>query len=200
VAVSEAAICNVALARIGVNEPIDSLDEATAEAWACKTLYAPTRDALLATVAWPFATRRATLTAIAGTTRSGWAYAFTLPADCLVARYLWSGLRAPPAGLRVPFQIEDDATLGRILLSDAEAPELVYTAKMTVPTTFPALFSDALSWALAADLAMALAVKEGLERRARVGYEQALSRAAAQAFNERGPDPEPDSEFVTVRG
>lgn len=59
---SEAGLCNMALGYAGVNARINSLDDPSAAARACKTYYEPYRDDLLSNFSWPFAIRRADLT------------------------------------------------------------------------------------------------------------------------------------------
>jgi hypothetical protein len=195
---SEAGICNRALLRIGVSATIDSLEEPTNEARACKVLYADTRDAVLEAYPWPWATKRAQLARLEGEARSGWAFAYALPADCISAQGIWCGTRNPTQAQRIPFALEHGAA-GRILLCDHEAPELLYTARVTDPNRFPPLFIDAVAWALAPDLAIALGLEEGIAARARAQYRLVLSQAAAQAFSQRQADPEPVSELLSAR-
>lgn len=202
---SEAAICNLALLRIGVTATIDALTDDTSEARACNLLYAHNRERLLCEAPWRFATRRAELSALADVTRNGWEYAYSLPEDCLLAREVWSGLRTAPLLGRVPFVVEGDASTGRILLCDLESTEdepveLLYTALVQPTVWYPAHFVEILAWSMAADLAMALSVKESLAARARQMYEASLSRAIALEMNHADPDPQLDSELITVRG
>jgi hypothetical protein len=194
---AEAAICNRALSRIGqTNKLIDdlALDKGVV-AETCRALYPVSRDAVLETLQWPFATRRAALTLLANVTRSGWVGAFSLPADCLVPRYIWHPVPAAdqlrPTSMSflqtfastVRFVIEDDATLGRILLTDEPTPELLYTAQVTQPPRFSALFVDALAWHLAADLALSLSKRPSIAVAMQRKYEAALARAGRTAFN-----------------
>jgi len=199
VASSEVEICNKALARAGVNSFITALDNATAEAASCRVLYPPCRDALLATSPWPFAKRRATLAPLSNVTRTGYLYAFLLPADCLVVREIWSGHRRPRADQRIPYAIHN-AVDGRILCTDLSAPDIEYTARVTNVTLYHPLFEEALTWALAADLALSLAKDIRQEQLARVRSEQMLTRAQAVALSEDQMDVEPQSELITIRG
>ena len=201
---AEADICNVALRRIGqTNKLIDDLetDKGTV-AEACRDLYAHHRDELLETLPWPFATRRASLAALSGITRSGWVGVFSLPADCLAPRYIWHPVPAAdqlrPTNMSflqsfapvVHFVIEDADTLddgtpgpGRVLLTNEATPELVYTAQVTQPPRFTPLFTDALAWHLAADLAVALSKRPSVAVAMQKKYEAALARAGRASFN-----------------
>jgi hypothetical protein len=195
-------IVNKALVRIGVRQFIDDLDEATAAAEIASVLFEPTRDEVLESNRWRFATQRSFLAVIEDAERTGWTYAYGLPTDCLSARYLAepNGHRTPTAAQRIPFTVElNEDGDGKILLTDQVDAELVYTARVESSTLFPPLFCDALAWKLASEFAMALPVKEGLSDRALRMYELTLTRAAASSF-EQSEEVEPESEFIQARG
>lgn len=221
-ATAEAQICNKALIRIGVKVYLNDLTtDQSEEADACNILYADTRDSLLKQFNWPFATRRAVLAQLANESRGGWAYCFALPADCLKARYIWpDGLsqvlytpvqpsqlmgiwtnpRTPRVDQRVPFAIEKRANSeSMMLLCDYATPTLVYTSKTTDPTQFSALFTDALSWLLATDLAMALTLEPRRYELAKKEADAALKLCEAEALNEAQEDVPPDSEIIAAR-
>ncbi|MEQ1756576.1 MAG: hypothetical protein ABL973_20845 [Micropepsaceae bacterium] len=142
---SEVAICNMALAEIGRGAEITSLDEAGQAARACRRRYPYARDAALRGYDWNFAARRAALPASSMTPLFGYASAFGLPADCLLVRRVnhCSAQR---------WEVE-----GRQILTDATAPlSITYTARITDPGLFDALFVDALATRLAADLCVQL--------------------------------------------
>lgn len=196
---SEAQLCNVALLRIGERQLIDDLDEDTAPAKACKALYAHARDEVLEAAWWNWATRRAVLALLDGETRTGWGYVYALPDDCLAARSIYTGTRSPSARQRIPFSMEMGAT-GRVLLTDMEDAELVYTARVTTVALFPTSFADAVAWRLAVDLVLAIPVKPQLapmiERKALSAFNAALSADRTEMQEDRPPE----SEFITVRG
>lgn len=200
---SVAQMCNMALGRIGVSATIADITESSTAARACNTFYEATRDRLLAAYPWPWAAKRATLAALTDGERDGWEYAYALPADCLTPRELFPENRAVASKDRRRFVVEYDVTTAKaILLSDEEAPELLYTAtfSLNVVGHFPPAFTDALAWALAAELAMPLAVKSDLRVRAEQMANLTLERAIATALNSQEPDAPPDSDFVLARG
>lgn len=212
---AEARICNRALLRIMQSRPISSLDEATTWARSCKALFADSRDAVLEARDWPFARRRAVLAQIADGARGGWGYAYTLPDDCIEPRFIEPSTSADadddddevpvdPTGLLsgavpVPFETEDDETLGRVLLTDEDTVDLVYTARVTAVPRFSPLFVDALAWQLAADLALGVAKKGDLAEKCMRMYELALARAGAAASKARKPRARPPSTFERNR-
>lgn len=179
-------ICNTALARVGVKEFIEDLAEGSAEADACSALYPTARDSALTSLPWPFATKRTTLALAAGEDeREGWEYVYAMPSDCLLARHIWSGERAPSATSKIPFTIElNDAEDARIILCDKEDAELVYTAAITNSLLFPPLFVDALCWLLASELALPLSVRTDLRTQAQQMWLTMQTRAAGLAFSE----------------
>lgn len=198
---SEVAICNIALARTGQREFITSLTGSSAPSKVCNVLYVEARQTVLASIWWPFATKRATLAELANTTRDGWIFVYALPVDCIAARSLWSGLRRPAVDQAIQFGLEHDAVSGKkVLLSDLEDAVLSYTADISAPGLFPPLFTDALAWKLAADIALAMPIKPQVGLAMQQGYQRALAIAAAAEFRQAQEDALPDSEFIRIRG
>lgn len=202
-------ICNVALRRIA-SQPIAELLEDTEEARACNDLYASSRDALLQRFPWPFATRRVFLSKIdeidedTDLRKESWAFSYALPSDCLVARQLWPGARSAYVNQRIPFTTEHDAAGQRQVLycdlDSASSPvELLYLARVENPVLFSPLFADALSWLLAAELALCLVDRASSEAKCRARYEEAFDRASVAAQRE-GVEFRPDSPTIASRG
>lgn len=215
----ESDICNRALLRVGQKQTISNLETDTTTPGAlCRVLYAQCRDEVLEGFPWPFAAKHQVL-ALLPTTRSGWAYMYELPEDCLFPRYIYAGVRpggaAPvtssaiiaatlgrlPALQKVPFTVElSDDGAGRVLLTDQSAAELIYTAEVADVTAFPPLFVSALAWRLASELALALPVKAALADWANKQYLAELARAGATAFRGAQEDPQQDATYIASRG
>lgn len=199
-ALTEAKVVNIALARIGQREFIDELDENTPSARVANELFGDARDVVFESFPWPFATKRSDLALITDGERDGWEYAYALPADCISPRSIYSGKRSPAADERIPYALEHDATTSaQILLTDMEDAQLIYTARIETVALWPPSFVDALAWKLASDFALAIAVKPNVAQAMTVGYERALARAGALQFNKQREDPEPDSSFIRGR-
>lgn len=196
---TEAEICNLALLRIGHREPIGSLVETSTESQTCAIIYPLARDAVLAAFPWKFATRRAVLAVVTAGEQTGWDLAYSLPADCLVPRYIYSGLRTPAATERVPWVLEADATHVQYLMSDQADAELVYTSKVTAVPRFPPLFVQALAWCIASDLALSMRAEPQVGLAMMQAYNRALAQAMAAELNKGQGDQVPDSEFITER-
>lgn len=191
-------ICNIALARIGVSTFITSLSEASNEARNCSLFYEQVRDYVLRDFDWNFAEKRVAL-ADAGTPPSEWAYKYSYPSDCIRARYIATpGLRNPRNDQRVEFKIANDG--GRkVIYTNMPNAELVYTYRVEDPTLFDPMFSSAVSYKLASEIAMPLSVKTDVANAALKAYKAEVEVAAAHAMSESQEGPEPVSELITVR-
>ena len=221
-ATAEATICNKALIRIGVKNYIDDLTtDQTEEADACNVLYADTRDSLLKQFWWPFATRQAVLAVLANESRQGWVYCYALPNDCLQAQMIWpSGLnqvlytpvqpsqlfgiwtnpRTPRVDQKIPFRIyKQTNTEDQMLCCDWPTATLIYTSETTDVSQFSALFTDALCWELARDLAVGLRLDPKWYEFANKEADKALKLCEAEAWREAQDDVPPDSEIISAR-
>jgi|TARA_R100001530_G_scaffold135851_1_gene114185 hypothetical protein len=147
-AISEVGICNQALYNLGIDTPIVALTDDSANARACNRVYARLRDELLRELPWNFAINRATLTALAD--KPGYEYinAFVLPTDPFCLRVLELREERDPALGSYPYQIEsivDSAGNSfRALVTDAATALIRYVKRVTDPTQFDTLFSQAL--------------------------------------------------------
>lgn len=86
-----------------------------------------------------------------------------------------------------------------VTVTDPASAVLTYTALVTDATLFPPLWTDALRWALALELALTLPkpdLAEGMEKK----FQSALSTAMAAEGNGQEPEVRPDSDFILVRG
>jgi len=196
---TEADICNLALARIGQTAEITDLNDTSAAGLQCKRLYPHCRDLLLQRAWWPFATRRATLTLLSDVERSGWEYVYSLPSDCIAVQEIWNGQRRSLPKNREPFKVEHHST-GKVLLTDAAEPEVLYTARVTEPVRFSPSFADALAWHLALELTVALSDARAHRQMVRQEADLAWRSAVAADFSEGQMDPPPKSELITGRG
>ena len=175
---SEVEICNLALAHLGDDATVASIDppEGSAQSEHCARFYPIARDSLLQMHSWNVASRRV---ALAGVTMpyTMWKYAYACPGDMMVAvsvlppqvendytirpypadRYGWGWINTPfvGAGVYVPqeYQIETDTNGNKVIYTNQEGALLRYQALVTDPTKFDPLFVMALSWHLASMLA-----------------------------------------------
>jgi hypothetical protein len=165
---SEVDICNLALAHLGDNATVTSLDppEGSAQAEHCARFYPMARDSLLEMHPWGFATLRVSL-ALLGSGWPEWNYSYAQPSDALniiailppdaTDDYSMGASNVPAAagGSYVPqaFSCEVDGSGNDVILSDQVDAVLRYTGIVTDTTKFSPLFTMALSWHLASMLA-----------------------------------------------
>ena len=191
-------VCNLALGELRA-PAIADIDEATIEAAECKRYYPHCLKLLLERFDWSFAARIAALAEFAVNPRaSEWAHAYALPADLATAERLvppaagWpapSGAMPPAAISGQPFVIENG-----VLYSQMANAILEYSSHDPDEAAMPALFLDALAYALAARLAVPLRDSRETKGQLLQQAEVAAQRAIADDIN-RQPNraaPEPD--------
>ncbi len=132
---SETSICNQSLGRIGANRIKDNVEtEESKEAIQCRLHYESTRDALLRSHWWRFASGRATLVEDTSVDEDfEWAVQFTLPTDFLALKSIYEG-RFSDVNIR-NYAIEGDR-----LLTDETTMEIRYVKKITDVSKFDPLF------------------------------------------------------------
>jgi hypothetical protein len=138
-------ICSRALLRLGA-QTIASFDEGTAEAEVAAGLYAGTRDALLSSHPWSFATGQSVLPRLAATPTADFRHAFQLPTGFLRA------LSAGPsnAGRGLEYRLLEDR-----LHCDADQVTLTYIFRPH-ESSYPAFFAAALVARLSAEFCIPL--------------------------------------------
>lgn len=193
-------IANMALGHCGVLGGIESLEEASDEARACKLYFDAAVEQVLASAHWPFAQRRKALARDATPPPPEWLYRYVIPSDCVTAIELEDGKKRARVEERVPFAIEAHEDGSRtVLLTDNDSAILIYTARVTNAGAFPPTFVGALAWLLASYIAMPLGKSQKLADTALEKYEYLRVRAMTHAANQGEPGPDSDGEFVEAR-
>ncbi|MGE8659113.1 MAG: hypothetical protein ACN6O8_20405 [Achromobacter sp.] len=174
---SDVDICNLALAHIGDDATVSSIDppEGSAQAEHCSRFYPIARDAVLEAHDWNFASTRAVLAQVASQW-SSWAFCYELPTECLRAIAVlppdatddysaslrdaseigYPGARLVGGAARYmpqEFCVETDANNRPLLYTNQAQAVLRYTRRMRDTTKFSPLMVDALSRLLASYLA-----------------------------------------------
>lgn len=172
-------ICNLALAHLGDDATVSSIDppEGSAQAEHCARFYPIARDTALEAHDWNFATTRAVL-ALVGSAWPTWEFCYELPTPCIRAISVlppgalddysvgmpggsadflgFPGATVVPHGaIYTPqdYAIETDESGARLLYTNQQDAVLRYTQRVTDTTRFPPLFVDSLSRLLASYLA-----------------------------------------------
>lgn len=211
-------LCNRALSRIGIDQLIEDLTDPTARARACLQHYDDCRLEMLQDFPWGFAQKVVQLAEVAGVTVPGWKYAYRYPSDCLRAqqvtdeaggrgatgnifRDIWAYDLPGEMLTRLPFAVmADPLTDGaRILVTDLEAAYLWYTADVVDVSQYPPLARSALSWKLAAELALVLRADARLQQNAIQQYAWVVSQAQVGTQQEGVSDKTPTPDTIRVR-
>jgi len=144
---SDVTICNLALARISEDQ-ILNIEEDSNNARYCNAFYAQTRDEVLQSNPWRFATTTAQLSQLTGTPLLEWENKFQLPSDCLRVLSLNRQWFDQSQGY---FEVQ-----GTVLLTNEAEAIIKYIQRVTDGNLFTPLFSEALSVKLAARIAKPL--------------------------------------------
>lgn len=199
---SEVDICNLALARLGDNATVASIDppEGSAQAEHCARFYAVARDSLLEMHAWKFATRRVLLAQLA-TDTWGWAFAYAEPTGVLKLLAVLPASASNDAETQ-DFEPESDATGAAIILTNQESASLRFVARVTDTTKFSPLFVDALAWLLASYLAGPVLKGDAGAKAAKSCYQSflvAFSLAKTSDANQRKVRPDHSPAWIAGR-
>ncbi len=150
-------ICNMSLSRLGAKRlaytgttETDLDANTTLVAVLCNLNYEQTKDALLESFLWPFASARKTLPIDTETPDFEWDYQYKLPADYWrkVSIYENNGFEYPKS--RYAFE-------GDFILTNYDTLNLRYIKNVTDPVDFPPFFIEVLVLRLAKKLIPALA-------------------------------------------
>lgn len=209
-AISQVAICNLALDAIGTRSTISSLTEKSAEADACARQYYPALEAVLQAAHWNFARKQIALAVLKDGTvlpsqgvPQPWVYEYATPQDMIQPRYVmplsvsqtttFVGTPAVqyPITPTVRFIISSDEdqngnSINIILTNQAQAV-LCYTYRCVNENLFDAQFVNALVNYLGYKLAIPLSGDKTLAKMAFQIADQTCKQAQVRNANE-GPD------------
>lgn len=152
--VSEVQVAKLALQHIGDRYDINTLSESSTEAEQVALVFDNLRDALLREHPWKFARRFVSPSALSGTAPAQWGYMFAYPADALAVEYIVNPLDRDDRTL--PFDVLVNSDDVKVLVTDVQSPEFAYTKQVTVPARWDSSFVMALSWRIAAHVALPL--------------------------------------------
>jgi hypothetical protein len=204
---SKTAICNLALSNLGISQFIIDVDlpsEKSNQARTCRLWYDQCVQFALEDFDWNFARKRIPLAEIDTTPPSVWAKVYAYPSNCAAARYIEvPGNRRPTIDERIPFEVASETNIDggdyKVIYTDVVQPVLVYTKLITDPNQFDAQFVMALSWLLAANIAMPLSVKPSLGAQAAANYQASKQTAIVKHFTEEEEGADPPSEAEIER-
>ena len=179
-AISDVGICNLALMKVG-DESIMSLQEDSKAARACKLIYEPTRDRLLAAHPWNFALKRTSLARLSEKPPFEYEYQFQLPTDCLRVWKLYDSTS--------DYVVEG----GKLLIDDTQV-KIKYIARITDPNLFSPAFVSALATALAVELSVRLTDSKVLKQTLMLELKEMINQAyLIDAIEGSSPDEQEDT-------
>lgn len=143
---SETDLLNDALSQIGAL-PITAIDDGSVNANHCQRLYPALRDSLIRSHHWNWAMKRVVLAQDVTAPVFEFAFAYTLPADCLKVVEYNGG--APDTS--TIYKIEG----WKLITNDGEV-QIVYLARITNPDEWDAIFYQVVATWLASKLALAI--------------------------------------------
>lgn len=185
-ALSEIAVCNRGLQKIGENQ-ITSFDDPSKEARECKRLYSYARDTLQRLYLWNFCKKRAVLAALASPPNTTeYARQFSLPQDFVRL---------------IDVQVDEKWSLeGGVILTNAKSPlYVIYSARVTDTTLFDPLFTESLAAYIAVELAEVF-TQDRFKRESLFNqFNILLSQAKATDAKEQHPMSLDESEWLLSR-
>jgi hypothetical protein len=193
-------ICNLALGNIG-KESISSINEASAEARACKQFYDIVLDTALQSYPWRWAVKTEAMAQVVNTKENRWLFAYQRPSDCLkIIRVVDESLiEYMPYGDGIKGGNHDYEIEGETIYCDLSPAYLQYTQKMTDPARFPPMFVDALGMALSARIAYPITRDLKIRADAVTLASQAMEAAKSADANEVRETSDWPSEVIEAR-
>ena len=144
-AISNTKICNMALRKLGAKRINDLDTDSSVNAIDCRLHFEQTRDALIQSHFWRFASAREDLSQDTVDPDFEWESQFILPTDYMVKKSVWSG--AGPYKTTISYAIE-----GQRILTNENDIKLRYIKRVTDPTEFDELFIEVFVLKLALKL------------------------------------------------
>lgn len=151
---TEISICNLALAHLGDEATVASIDppEGSAQAEHCATFYPIARDALQEIHAWGFCTTRKALSLLSEVPLTGWEYAYARPSIAVKILGIYAeGVTNDDDPQPYESEVLSDGT--EVIYTNTEDAICRYTVQVTDPSKFTPLFVETMGWLLASHLA-----------------------------------------------
>lgn len=208
-------ICNLALGHLGQSK-ITTISDATEAARRCNQIFNNCRDEVLRCASWKFATAILSLVNLPNETVVGWNYVYTFPTDCVYARKVFidnsNAFSIPiftnitpvptpttnPEGIQFRVIYQQDLSL-QVVVCNSNPAYMEYTARVVDPTLYDSLFIKALSFKLAAELAVLLNGDTTASDKMSQKFMLLQSEAQRQDGNESGVPNREKSNYVDVR-
>lgn len=193
---SETQIAKLALQHIGDRYDISDLTEESVEAEQVNLIFNDTRDAMLRQHPWGFAKKFATPSSLTGTVPNNYDYMYTYMPDAVRVNGVVDPL---DAGTKIDFEVARNSSDVKVILTDQQSAEFFYTARITDTAQFDPEFTMALSYALAARLAMPLTGDRQIMGDMDTLARNVVNSAWETDSNEGISDDPPDADWIQAR-
>lgn len=187
---SEVSICNLALAHLGDEATVASIDppEGSQQAEHCALFYPVALDSILEEHDWGFATKRKNLVEHSEEPPDQWGYVYQYPGDCVKLRaVLHPGSTLDDSGEEFVVEALEDGT--KVVYTNVEDAQIRYTFRCTDTGKYRPTFVHALARRLSALLAGPIIKgSEGMRvsgEQLKMYYNVDLPRATTADANER---------------
>ena len=188
----------MALGLCGVSQVIQSIDERSNEAMACKVHYDAALGTILRKHPWPFAQKRLLLALVGENLVTNWTYVYGYPADCAkLGRRVVPGLRITAIEQTVPYEVANYND-SKVILTDLQNAEMIYTAKVQSTGMYDDQFCEAFANLLASRITATFGKPEQQNPLLQAYYALA-DEAFANSMDEQGAEAEPDSFLMRAR-
>jgi hypothetical protein len=207
---NQTAICNLALLRLGIAQPIADITENSVAGRACNAVWEQCIRSMLRERPWSFAVRQVDLALVGQQLFSDWFYTYRYPTDYIVVNRVNPTLTASGAtsvALTVdasnlpqtyPFQIGSDAS-GRLIHTDVDDAVAIGTVYITDTALMDPEFTSALAWYIAAEIAMSLTKNKDMYANAYTEYQRIASDGFAATMNEQKPREMAEANMIQAR-
>ena len=185
---SQIGIWNLALAHLGDRAAVIDPNERSRQAELCRMFYPMARRSAIEAHDWGFATRVGLLAPAALAPLMGWTYAYSGPADAIKIVAVGHG-QGGRRFLQADYAKISDADGNPTILTDAFAPEGVWTVDVEDVGKWSPLFVEAISYLLASYLAGPLITGDAgraESRRLLQEHQLSMTRAAGSDANQQG--------------
>jgi len=179
---TEVEICNAALAKLRARR-ITSLSDDSLEGRTCKDTYFISRDALLASQPWNFATRRAQVAQIAGLVPAfQYTRAYQLPGDCLGV-----------FDSNIPNEVDWIIESGQLLTNYTDVIAVRYAWRNTDTSSYQPAFQEVLAYKMAAEMAYTITQNATLAANMQTLWKEKMREARSYSAQQRGSQQAPEA-------
>lgn len=190
--------CNMALGYLGAEGFQDLAQSRHKNAEYCNRYFDSALRSTLAGADWNFARVRRTLAAHAESPPDDWSYAYSFPSDCVKFRRFVEINRR--TNTPTPFEVSLDPTKSnKWILTDLSPAQGILTAYISNLTLWDAEAFEALTWKIAALIAVPITRKLEVAQGYENIFQAKLRTAHVSDANEGQKDEDDDSSFYKAR-